>query len=211
LFTTGLFIKKLTDIDYIRTTRVVSGAFNGFQLTEPVNGSDTKIYGIEVDLQTNFRFLPVPFDGLVFNANYTYTYSETYFPFFEIGPRSPDPPYAPTIIITFRKGTMPGQADHLANVSVGYEKWGFSGRLSVTYQGKSLQTIGTRSELDGYTDAYIRWDAAFSQKIGGGISLFLNLNNITNQPEQAYLGFAVFPTREQYFGWTGDLGVRFSL
>jgi hypothetical protein len=41
--------------------------------------------------------------------------------------------------------------------------------------------------------------------------LFLNLNNITNQPEQAYLGFAVFPTREQYFGWTGDLGVRFSL
>lgn len=208
LFTVGGYYKKLQDIDYIRQTRIVGGQFNAFELTEPVNGDESNVWGVEIEIQTNLRNLPSPFDGFVINANYAYIHSETYFPFFEIGPRSPDPPYRPILINTFRKGTLPGQAEHIGNLSLGYEKGGFSGRVSMTYQGRSLLVVGVREELDGYTDTTIRWDATVSQRISPAVSIFLDLNNITNTAEQAYLGEKIYPTNEEFFGWTADLGIR---
>ena len=70
----------------------------------------------------------------------------------------------------------------MANVSVGYEKGGFSGRLSVQYLEKSLFTVGNRAELDGFTDDSIRWDLALSQRFSQGLNVFLNANNLSNHP-----------------------------
>ncbi len=89
LLTLGGYYKKLRDIDYIRQTRIQGGQFNAYELTEPVNGDESNVWGIEVEVQTNLRNLPSPFDGFVINANYSYIHSETFFPYFEIGPRSP--------------------------------------------------------------------------------------------------------------------------
>lgn len=208
LLTLGGYYKTLTDIDYIKQSRVQGGQYNAFELTEPVNGDESTVWGIEIDVQTNLRNLPSPFDGFVINANYSYIHSETYFPFFEIGPRSPNPPYKPIIIDTFRKGTLPGQAEQIGNISLGYEKGGFSGRVSMTYQGKALQLVGARSELDGYTNSFVRWDATFTQRLSSLFGVFLDVNNITNQPDQAYLGDIIYATNQEYFGWTADLGVR---
>jgi TonB-dependent receptor len=208
LLTLGGYYKKLTNIDYIKQSRVTGGEFNAFLLTEPVNGDESNVWGVEIDVQTNLKNLPSPFDGFVINVNYSYIRSETYFPFFEIGPRSPDPPYSPQIIDTFRKGTLPGQADHIGNVALGYEKGGFSGRVSATVQGKSLQTVGARAELDGYTNNFVRWDATLSQRFSPFFSIYLDVNNFTNQPEEAFLGEIIYPTNQEYFSWTADIGVR---
>jgi len=35
------------------------------------------------------------------------------------------------------------------------------------------------------------------------------VNNFTNNSEGAFLGKVDYPTREEYFGWTMDLGVRY--
>ena len=211
LFTVGAFYKHVYDIDYLRRTRVTEGEFSGFNLTEPVNAEGkSTVYGGEVEVQTNFRFLPSPLDGVVLYLNYSRIYSETLFPLFEIGPRSPDPPFRPTIIDTVRAGRMPGQADYIANVSMGYEKWGFSGRISMIYQGPSLQFVGTRSELDGFTDAFARWDLAVQQHIGAGLSVYFNMNNLSDQPEASFLGEEDFETLQEFFGWTADLGVRYT-
>jgi TonB-dependent receptor len=210
LITLGGYYKKLQDIDYIKQSRVIGGQFNAFELTEPVNGDESNVWGIEIDVQTNLRNLPSPFDGFVINANYAYIRSETYFPYFEIGPRSPDPPYTPLIIDSFRKGTLPGQAEHVGNLSLGYEKGGFSGRVSMTYQGRALQLVGARAELDGYTEGFVRWDATVMQKISSLFSVYCDVNNISNQPDQAYVGDIIYPTNLEYFGWTADLGVRVS-
>ncbi len=78
----------------------------------------------------------------------------------------------------------------------------------MTYQGKALQLVGARSELDGYTEALVRWDATLSHKISSLFSVFLDINNITNQPDQAFIGEAIYATNQEYFGWTADLGVR---
>jgi len=209
LFTTGLYYKKLTNIDYINQYRITSGQYNGYWVTQPVNSPDAKVYGAEVDIQTNFVFFPYPFDGLILNVNFSRIYSETFFPFFEIGERSTTPPYKPIVINDFRKGRMPGQADWIYNISLGYEKGGFSGRVSFLHQGQMLQVVGSRSELDGFTKAYTRVDISASQEILDGVSVYTDFNNITNVPDGAFLGSQKFATAEEYFGWTLDFGVRY--
>lgn len=66
------------------------------------------------------------------------------------------------------------------------------------------------NELDGFTDTFARWDLAVQQKVGRGISFYLNVNNLTDRPESAFLGIETFATVEEFFGWTADLGVRYT-
>jgi outer membrane receptor protein involved in Fe transport len=134
--------------------------------------------------------------------------SKTYYPLFDIG-RDPETGRA-YVIDTVRAGPMPGQAEKLANLSIGYERKGFSARLSMLYQGESLAVVGTRKELDGYTDELFRMDFVVQQKFGKGWRVYLNLNNITNSADKSYLGDKRFPTAEEYFGMTADLGIKFS-
>lgn len=209
LFTVGGFYKDLYNIDYLSTFRVFQGQFVGYTVTEPVNSPKGNVYGVEFDAQSNFVFLPEPFNGIILDVNFTRLHSETYYPYFEIGPRSPNPPYTPEIINTFRKGRLPGQADWTYNITLGYEKGGFSGRVSVFYQGSMLQTVGAISSLDGYSSPFTTLDLSASQRIMGDFSLYVNAMNILNQTEGSYMGSTVFPTSEQFYGWTVDLGVRY--
>lgn len=213
LFTIGAFYKELVDIDYIRTSRITdAGPTRGYDYVRPVNAElAAEAYGLEFDLQANLTFLPKPFDGIVVSTNYSYIKAEAVYPFFQVGPeRSPEPPFQPVVIDTFRVGRVPGQAEQIFNLSLGYEKKGFSGRLSLVYQGESLGTVGRRPEQDGFTDAFERWDLQVQQKIGkSGFAIMFNLNNISNTPQKTSVGLG-FPTREEYFGWTGDIGVRYS-
>ena len=211
MFTIGLFYKQIENIDYIKTARIQeAGDFYGYYLTEPVNSIGTSIVkGIEIELQTNFRYLPRPFDGIVLYANYSRMLSQTEFPYSYINGYEPTPPFRPRVVDTVRLERMPGQVDYVGNISLGYEKGGFSGRVSLIIQGPSLQTIGTRAELDGYNGSFARWDLILRQKIGKRFSVYFNLNNFTNYSESSYLGSTRYPTREELYGWTGDLGVRY--
>lgn len=209
LYTLGLFYKKLNNIDYNFESLLTTGPYAGYTITQPVNSPEAKVYGVELDLQTNFTFLPSPFDGIIIGANASRIYSQTYFPLFLIGPRSTLPPYAPTIINTFRDGRMPGQANWIANLTVGYEKSGFSGRVSVNFQSDILQTVGNTSILDGYSNAYTRVDISLSQKIMNDVSIFVDGNNVTNLSEGSYIGSTINPTSIQIYGWTLDAGVRY--
>jgi TonB-dependent receptor len=209
LFTFGIFYKTLDDIDYVRQSRITEGEFEGYTITKADNGQRSTVKGVEIDLQTNFLILPSPFNALVFNANYSYSDSETFFPLLKIGERSPDPPFRPTIIDTVRSATIPGQAKHVANISLGYEKGGFSGRVSFQYQDEALFFVGSRRELDGYIDDLKRWDISVSQRLRTGLEVILTVNNLSNNPERAFLGIETLPTNEQIFGWSMDLGVKY--
>jgi len=211
LFSIGGFYKELKNIDYIFTYRETEGQFTNYTITEPINSPNAKVYGFEIEIQTNLRFLPSPFDGVVISANYTQIKSETEFPYFEIGPRSTTPPYRPTIIKGFRKGRMPGQADNIINLSLGYEKAGFTGRISLLHQGEITSSIGQRSEFDTYTASFTRVDMSLSQKIMENFSLFLNVNNLTNLSEGAFFGVEDRPVDQEYFGWTADFGIKYKL
>lgn len=207
----GAFYKDIRDIDYLKQIRETNpGEFLNYRLTMPTNADESWVRGFELEWQSNLSRLPKPFNGLLFSVNYARIWSETKFPFFEIGPRSPDPPFRPIIIDTFRTASMPGQTDNIVNMSIGYEIKGFSARVSMIYYGESLEIVGNKPEADGYSDDYFSWDISLNQRLPFKYrtSVFMNLNNLANRPEGAYLGSRTFVTQEQYFGWTGDLGLR---
>ncbi len=210
LLTIGGFYKELDNIDYIRSSRITSpGKYFGYTIIQPVNAQDVStVKGIEVEIQTNFRFLPSPWNGILIGANFSIMDSKTYYPLFDIG-RDPQTGFA-YIIDTVRIGPMPGQAEKLANLSIGYERKKFSTRLSMVYQGESLAFVGTRKELDGYTDQLFRMDFVMQQKFGKGWRVYLNLNNLTNSADRSYLGNKKFPTAEEYFGMTADMGLKYN-
>jgi TonB-dependent receptor len=211
LFTLGLFKKEVSNVDYVRTRRVKEDEDYGnvVQIIQPENIINTsEVYGFEIELQTNLRSFPSPFDGIVLYANYSYISSKTFYPFLSVKTGGP-PFFMPTLTDTLREAPMIGQADQIANFSVGYEKGGFSGRLSMIYQGAILRVVNLREELDQYDNAFIRWDITLQQHIYMGLSLFLNMNNISNQPESTFLWKDIYPTGQEFFGWTGDLGIRF--
>lgn len=118
---------------------------------------------------------------------------------------------------------MPGQVDDVVNLSLGYEKGGFSARLSMVYQSSSLQisedaeigslakSVGKNEALDSYTGSFTRWDMTVRQKFKGNYTIFANLNNITNTPEISYLAGSRknLITRNIVYGFTFDLGLRY--
>ena len=112
-----------------------------------------------------------------------------------------------TAIDTFRTGPMPFQADDIANLSLGYERGSFSGRVSVLFQGKTLSNIGVRKEIDGFTDDLTRIDLSLNYRIKEKISVFFNCNNITNQPDKSYRYQSLFPTDIEYYGLSANAGV----
>ncbi len=207
LFTAGGFYKELSNIDYIRTFYGLVGTDN-YKITQPVNADGiSKVKGVEFDFQTNLKYLPSPFDGIVFSANYSFINSETIFPLLYTF-RDPVTGKG-TTVDTVRVGRMPGQAEHIANVSLGYEKKGFSARLSMVYQGNALDIVGVRPENDSYTNDFIRLDFSAQQKLGKNWSVFANINNLTNTPENSYMGQELYVTYEKYFGFTAEIGMRY--
>lgn len=212
LFTIGGFYKKLYDVSYIRISRIQSGTYNGYTITQPVNAeSPSYVYGVEFDIQSNLVLLPNPFDGIVFSANLSLMKSRTYYPLLKVAYKTiPEPPYILTILTnTERAGTMPEQANYIGNLAIGYEKGGFSGRLSAIFQGKSLAVIGQSAEFDGYVDSSVRWDFTAQQTVYNNIAIYVNVNNLTNIPDKSFLGNEQFPTTIEYYGWTADLGVKY--
>jgi len=109
---------------------------------------------------------------------------------------------------------MPSQVDWTANTWLGYDFKGFSGRISMAYQGNRLTGINPNTDKKGYytyTDNYLRFDVTAKQKITRKISVLLNLNNITNATERGYRYVSDFLTYKNMYGFTIDLGVEFDL
>ncbi len=225
LFTVGGFYKEVENIDYTLTSRIFDRAspIYGLSLTRPVNAEGTStILGFEVDVQSNLRFLPSPFDGIVISANYTHLKSETLYPISLV--RSMDVfPFTSYVIDTVRSGSMPGQVDDLVNLSIGYERKGFSARVSMIYQGESLfvdeeadmgrltQSIGAVPEKDNIVGASTRWDLVVKQRIKKKFEVFLYVNNLTNTKEQTFIAGSInkLMTSNFVYGATVDLGLTY--
>ncbi|MFQ5769926.1 MAG: TonB-dependent receptor domain-containing protein, partial [bacterium] len=220
LLTLGGFYKKIDDLIFNREGHKILNyekegypkELQGYTLDQPENNPfQTKVKGFEIEWQMNLVWLPSPFDGIVINANYSHIWSETQFPrSFVDQVEIPVFPFRKlTVIDTFRVGDMPDQADDIVNIAIGYDKGPFSGRLSMLYQGKTLTTVGERPELDGFTADLLRWDLSIKYRLTEQIGLFVNWNNVTNEPDESFQQRTLFPTDREFYGWTTDFGIAY--
>jgi TonB-dependent receptor len=222
LLTLGAFYKEIEDLIFEREGHKILDAekegftddLQGLWLDRPENNPfTTEVRGFEIEWQTNLNWLPSPFDGFVINANYSHIWSETRFPrSFVVSNKIPVFPFVETTVIdTFRVGDMPDQADDIANLALGYDKGPFSARLSMLYQGRTLSSVGERPEQDGFTADLLRFDLSVKYRLTRQIGLFFNYNNITNEPDESYMMAQQYLTAREFYGWTMDFGIGYSL
>ncbi|GAB4418113.1 MAG: TonB-dependent receptor [Bacteroidia bacterium] len=223
LISVGLFRKDIRNIFYPWETNLVDDStaqayffpdYRGYTLNSYTNSSDARVYGYEVDLQTTFSFLPKPFSGLVLNVNYARLFSTTEVFFLTREQRLivPFPPIFQTIYNNeTREVQMRSQAPHVLRASLGYDYLGFSVRVSVAYQGTKPGNYSVNKDFDTFDRAFWRVDASMKQNLGERWSLFLNLNNLSNQQDISFTRDLDHRNTIETYGLTGTLGVQYSI
>lgn len=193
-----------------------------YALTFPYNSSDpTKVWGFEIEHQANLRFLPGLLSGLILNYNLSIVRSETSVLYSHVDsimvvkPPFPIPVPQYYTVVTQKKQKLEGQPEFYGNVAVGYDIAGFSARLSLFFQGDYVTTFSADGRNDQVQGKFTRLDLALKYEYSDNISLFLNLNNLTNTEESTYirnkaLGADLLNTSERY-NFTSDLGIRVTL
>jgi TonB-dependent receptor len=231
LFTAGYFYKELDGVitnvtHFIESDQKADSlglpvsldpkwpSYANRRVRRPENIDQSIVKGFEIEYQTNFSYLPWPFKGLVINANYTRIFSETRYGLFEtktkIDVTQRPPKVVTTYITSLRSGRVPGQADQLANISVGYDILGFSARISFSYQGESLASIGTQKEHDLWRSDFTRLSFSLRQKLSKGLSIYVNGVNLTNQNDLTYRALDYpRPSSLNYYGATYDFGMEY--
>ncbi len=161
-----------------------------YQLTLPYNSDKpTKVWGLEFEHQINFNFLPGLLKNIVLTYNFSIVRSETYVFGAKIDSTFYDPPgpIPPTWkyfnTLDERKTKLEGQPEFFGNIALGYDIGGFSGRVSVFYRDEYNDALRATRQSYTINKAFTRIDIALKQRITENISLFLNLNNLTNIEE----------------------------
>lgn len=171
--------------DWNQAGSPVVGIQNG-----PVNGQGGYVQGVEVGYTKTFDSLPEPFDGFGIIANYSYTESEIEFASADSG--------------IVRNSPLPGLSTHVANMTLFYEKGGFSTRAGFRYRSEFVspqQALGQQLPL---TDAetVIDYQVSYMFRSGSmkGLTLLLQVNNLTDEPVITYFGQEAQTGTIQYFG-----------
>jgi TonB-dependent receptor len=185
----GVFHKRLSSYIVPTTyTEVRDGVT--YRVTQPVNGESATLTGFEVAFQNQFRSLPGILSGLGFYVNYTFADSSATFP----GRTETSP--------------LPGQAKHVGNVALSYERGGFAGRVGLNYSGHYINGVGVNATKDTYVDNHVQLDFAATQRIFDFLRFYVNVLNLTNEPLRVYEGVSDRPIQEEHYKWWGTLGVK---
>lgn len=190
----GVFYKDLGDVIVDQQYIEESGPYTGYEVVQPANGSDATVWGWEASWQQQLSFLPGALSGLGIYVNYSFTDSEMNVPGAE------------------RKVEIPEQIPHVANVALLYEKFSFSGSLSLHYQDGFIDDLGSSHEEDEYFGSRVQLDASVSQRILPQLRVFGEINNITDEPYQFYLGRGgrnEVPLENAIYGRWATLGLRY--
>ena len=187
-------------------------------LTYSVNSAyPTKVWGFEFEHQADLRFLPGLLSHIVLSYNFSFVRSETYVlgyvtdtSYIIIPGFPPLPQFSTRLVETKQK--LEGQPDFFGNVALGYDLGGFSGRVSVFYQGEYNVSYSAGRRNDPVAHQFSRWDLSLRQRVTENFSVFLNLNNFTSVVEDQYTAnqpdnWQALRSSQQY-GLSGDLGVR---
>jgi TonB-dependent receptor len=193
LITAGVFYKHLNDIIFTQTTKIAGGAYDNYWLTQPVNGGNSSLVGFEFNFETQLRFLPMFLDGLGVAVNYAYTKSTA-----DVGNR-------------LTRSELPGQAANVGNFVISYEKYGFSGRYSIGYNGKFTEAIGIDAQRDRIYKEHMQMDFSASQDVYKGLQVYFEWINLNKEPMIYYQGDESHPLQQEFYSWWMHVGLKFKM
>ncbi len=190
----GLFYKDIQDFVYT----FQSENEDGFEVYQPLNGDDASVFGAEVSFQRRLDFLPGFAKNFSVYLNYTYLTSST------DGIRNEDGEERTDL-------DLPQTAPNMFNGSLGYAGKNFSLRLSANYSDAYIDEIGGNAFEDRYYDEQLFLDFNANVAINKNLSLYLNINNITNQPLRYYQGVSSRTMQMEYYEKRLTFGLKYDL
>jgi TonB-dependent receptor len=193
-FTVGWFHKKIDDFIQtgIDSGTIGTGTDNGFNGEYPgwtilstANAGTAVVQGWEFSYQQQFTFLPGILKGLSGLVNYTIL--DTHGDWGENSNLSPD--------------EVQDFVPRTANASLTWRYRGFSTRLLVNYASEFLDTTGAASAARHlYRMERTLIHLGFSYQIRPSVTVTLDIDNITNEPQRRYRGI---PDRMEYINYPG--------
>lgn len=190
--TFGAFYKSIADyaITAVYDDYTVDGTTYA-QVSVPINGKSAEIAGIEASYSQVFSMLPAPFDGLLTQVNYTYT-------------------YARGTLFDGRRITLPASSKNTLNVVLGYEKGPIDLRAAGTFRDKYLDGIGETREEDRVVNQHFQLDLSAKYKLTENVRLFADWINVNNAKYFAYQTYGGRQRLLQYeeYGSTVKFGAR---
>jgi TonB-dependent receptor len=221
LFTVGGFLKQIDNLIYpwsfskagleakpYYLTNKNPAAHLTYNINTFVNNPYvTDNWGLEFDWQTTFWYLPNPFKGLVFNANYTHVYSKAKYPYVYAGATSI------SNIDTSFTDRLIHQPNHIVNLTLGYDFKGFAVRVSMLYQDDVFTGVSQWPQLRSSTASYKRWDFSAKQNLPWfGLQLYGDVNNLNGARDFNVLQmYPQTPRSAQTYGMSADIGIRWQL
>ena len=193
----GGFYKDIKNFIYTQTALNVNDPRFGqlVSSTRPENGGTARVSGLEIALQRQLDFLPGVLKGLGIYTNYTFTQSTT------------------TGIEGRENETiaLPGTAKHMLNASLSYENKKLVVRASLNYASDYVDVIGSSQFNDVYYDRQTFLDVNASYAFSKNLRVYLEANNLTNQPLRYYQGVRVRTYQEEFYNARIGFGVKYDL
>ena len=169
---------------YTNDTPTLVPTSNIGSFTTPKNGTGGKMDGLELSGSLEGGLIAHALEGFGVQANYSLTNSSI-----------------PTSSISSIPGgphTLPGLSRQVANLTLFYERYGFSARVAERYRSSFTGEAVALFDQLGYTTILanrqtdLQLGYAFSSGRWNGLSILLQVNNLTNTPDST-VQFATLP------------------
>jgi TonB-dependent receptor len=192
VFGIAVFYKDIEDFIY---EQVFDEGPN--EVTTFANGDDGDILGLELSYSKQFTELPGILAGLSLSTNLTLTDSEA---------------NAARAGGEVAKTSFLKQSDVIGNISLAWEWDRYFLRISGTYRDDYLDELG--EDPDGFEDRYVddffQVDLYGSVQVYKGLSVFVEVNNLTNEPFRAYWGESGRLSQFEEYGVSGAIGAKWT-
>jgi TonB-dependent receptor len=204
ILSASAFYRDVKDVLYGSTALVGDDRYDSdgfdrsaYSFSSLANGEKGKLYGIELNYIQPFTFLPGLLSGLGVEANAT---------FLDGSFDTPESDGTPS-----RKVSFPGTSSRLFGLTGFYEKYGLSVRLSYQHRSGWLDEISDGPTSDLYWAPTDRLDLSARYQLTSDVSLFADMNNLTNEPGIRYFGQGDRPYERERFGRRFLFGARVSM
>lgn len=200
LVSAGLFYKRIEGfiVDEVSFNHEYEGHV-WTKFTQPKNGGNANIFGAEFSYQRDFSFIAPALRCVGLYGTYTYTHSRV--TDFNFEGRENE------------KGlSLPGSPEHTANVSLYFEKFGLSARLSFNYASDFIDEMGASKFYDRYYDSVKYMDFNISYTFGKKtkFTIYADCTNLLNQPLRYYQGSKDLTMQQEYYGVKINGGIKVS-
>lgn len=169
----AVFYKQVSNLIYYQNFTYQGAPYDGYNATQPRNGPDGKVWGVEGTLIQRMDFLPGALDGFGIDANATYTQSASNIP--------------------GRLGKpFPRQANWNGNAALTYAKGSVSSRITVQYNGPYIYSLGDGSRSVQTGDTYMmehkQVDASVNVQVFRNAQFVIQGLNLNNAPFGYFFG-----------------------